>query len=302
MTRCRALLIAGAGGLAALVALGAPVSAYFSSLSGWAGACAQSQGMAPGCGQIPSPPRGPAVPRLSPEEQQIEEQQRRAQQEELDRLQHQREEEDRQAREAEADDLAGLDLQARGDLPGAIDKFVAALELAPGNATIEEHLRRANIALAGVQSSAAIDALRHRIETAMASARISALQKDMEAKILSRRLVAFYNSFLTARAAPSPAKIDCVANSSVVFWLKLNMCQRQNLTLQNCLRGTGIAEKTLACLGSLPQTATPAYLAACGSVAAAPAEIGLHCVAINDSCLDAALQEQKTRTTACSTR
>jgi tetratricopeptide (TPR) repeat protein len=259
--------------------------------------------MAPGCGQIPPRPRGPDIPQISPEEQQIEEQQRRAQQEELDRLQQQREEQERQAREAEADDLAGLDLQTRGDLQGAVDKFIAALDLAPGNATIQEHLRRANIALAAVQSSAAIDALRHRIENAMASARISALQKDMEAKILSRRLVAFYNSFLTAQATPSPAKVDCVANSSVVFWLKLNMCQRQNLTLRNCLRGTGIGEKTLACLGSLPLTATPAYLAACGYAAAtAPADIGLHCVAINDSCLDDALKEQKTRTAACSTR
>src|SRR6185312_1347122 len=175
---------------------------------------------------------------------------------------------------------------ARGDLQGAIDKFIAALGLAPGNATIQEHLRRANIALAAVQSSAAIDALRHRIETAMVSARISALQKDMEAKMLSRRLVAFYNSFLTATAAPSPAKVDCVAHSSVVFWLKLNMCQRQNLTLRNCLRGTGIGEKTLACLGSLPLTATPAVLAACGYAATSTADIGLHCMAINDSCLD----------------
>jgi hypothetical protein len=208
MTRFRTHPIAGTVGLAALVALAAPASAYFSGLAGWAGPCAQSQGMAPGCGQIPPQPRGPAIPQISPEEQQIEEQQRRAQQEELDRLQQQREEQERQAREAEADDLAGLDHQTRGDLQGAIDKFIAALDLAPGNATIKEHLRRANIALAAVQSSAAIDALRHRIENAMVSARISALQKDMEAKILSRRLVAFYNSFLTAQAAPSQAKVD----------------------------------------------------------------------------------------------
>jgi tetratricopeptide (TPR) repeat protein len=306
MTRFRAHLAAGTVGLAALVALAAPASGYFSGLAGWAGACAQSQGMAPGCGQIPPRPRGPAMPQVSPEEQQIEEQQRREQQEALDRLQQQREEQERQARDAEVDDLAGLDLQARGDLQGAIDKFIAALDLAPGNATIQEHLRRANIALAAGQSSAAIDALRHRIENVMASARISALQKDMEAKMLSRRLVAFYNSFLTAQAAPSQAKVDCVANSGVVFWLKLNMCQRQNLALQNCLRGVGLGEKTLACLGSLPLAATPAssaYVAFCGGDAVTlPADIGLHCMAINDSCLDDALKEQKTRTAACSKR
>jgi hypothetical protein len=41
-------------------------------------------------------------------------------------------------------------MSARGDLQGAIDKFIAARDLAPGNATIQEHLRRANIALAAV--------------------------------------------------------------------------------------------------------------------------------------------------------
>ncbi|MGO9455613.1 MAG: hypothetical protein ACLP62_00995, partial [Acidimicrobiales bacterium] len=91
-------------------------------------------------------------------------------------------------------------LQNQGDLQGAIEKYIAALDLAPGNATFQDHLDRANVALAALQSSAAIDALRRRIENAMASARINALRKDLEAQMLSRRLVAFYNSFLVEQS------------------------------------------------------------------------------------------------------
>jgi tetratricopeptide (TPR) repeat protein len=193
--------IVGIAATAVLVSLAVPASAYFGGLAPWASACAQSGGAAPGCGQIPVR-RGPAIQQISPEEQQIEEQQR-----ELDHMQQERDAAEQRAREAEADDRAGLDAQSRGDLQGAIDKFLAALDLAPGNAAIQKHLNRANIALAAMQSSAAIDALRQRIEAAMISSRIAALRQDLEAKILSRRLVAFYNSFLVARS-PQCEKLD----------------------------------------------------------------------------------------------
>jgi len=204
--RLRTRTIVGIVATAALVSLAVPAAAYFGGLAPWAGACAQSGGAAPGCGRIPAQ-RGPAIQQISPEEQQIEEQRREEQQQELDRLQREREEAEQRKQEAAADDLAGLDAQNRGDLQGAIDKFLAALDLAPGDATIQAHLNRANIAIAAVQSSAAIDALRQRIETAMISARINALRQDLQAKMLSRRLVAFYNSILIARS-PQCEKLD----------------------------------------------------------------------------------------------
>jgi tetratricopeptide (TPR) repeat protein len=295
MTRFRMHLVGAT--LAALVSLAAPVDAGFSGLAGWAGPCAQSMGLAPGCNTVPPPPRGP---RISPEELQQEEQQREEKQKELDELQQEREAAEAAEREAEAADALGVNLQNQGDLQGAIGEFIRALDLAPGNATIRAHLEGANRALAKAQYSAAVVALRHRIENEMASARINALRKDLEAQMLSRRLVAFYNSFVTA--PPSQAKVDCVANSSVVFGLKLGQCERQNLTVHNCLRNSGMAEKSLACLATLPITAPPAYLASCGYAATSLESFAHRCVVIDNDCLDDALKEQKTRTAACANR
>jgi hypothetical protein len=173
--------------------------AYDPRLGPWAGKCAQSEGMAPGCGTIP-PRRGVSVQ----EQQQLEQQQ-----EELNRLQKLREEEEEQARQAQEADAAGLAAASRGDWVEAANRFMEALSYAPDDAAIRAHLDRANVALADAQSAAQITDFRHRIEDQIAAANIAALRKATEDAFVAQRLKALYESVLAlANSAPAPAQAE----------------------------------------------------------------------------------------------
>lgn len=193
------LAIASLAILAALLALASPASAYFEGIGAWAGKCAQSGGLAPGCGQIPEHRGG-----LTPAEQQVLQQQYQTQQAELDRLEQQREEDESRARAAAAADHEGVEAGSSGDWARAANLFLLALNYEAGDQTIRRHLDEAYLALAqmraNAQATADIDALRQRIQDQLAAAKIAALRQQMQETILTQNLTALYESIRDGRA------------------------------------------------------------------------------------------------------
>jgi len=66
-----------------------------------------------------------------------------------------------------------------------------------------------------------------------------------------------------------------------------------------CLNGTGISEKSLACLGAKPTTGSAGALAACGILGMVPVDAASRCQDIKDVCVTRALQAHKDRTATC---
>jgi hypothetical protein len=68
-----------------------------------------------------------------------------------------------------------------------------------------------------------------------------------------------------------------------------------------CLRGSGISEKSLACLKTLPKAAKKRadVLLACGILATVPIDAAERCKDIADRCLVAALSDHKSAVAIC---
>jgi hypothetical protein len=99
------------------------------------------------------------------------------------------------------------------------------------------------------------------------------------------------------------SRAACVGDAGYQLKFALSDCAagKRPIMSLSCLKGTGITEKSLACLQGLPGALKNkmAALAKCGLLGTVPLDAAIHCEEINDDCISAALTNHKARVALC---